>query len=295
MSLVESGTRALGSHGVRLATEHFGSEGRAAILLVMGATASMLGWPERLIEELAERGFFVVRYDHRDTGLSTTYPAGAPDYVVEDMVDDLAAVLDGYALGRAHIVGMSLGGLICQAFALMQPDRVQSLTLIASEPLGWDGDPLPHIAPEFLEHFAELSDLDWSDKVSVREFLLEIERLCAGSGHPFDVEGAKSRVHAVLARSPHLASAFNHGMVQLRDDWSGRFRDIAHPTLIIHGEDDPILPPENGKALASGIRGARLLLLPGVGHELPSQVLVQIADAIAELVRARSSTGSFAS
>jgi pimeloyl-ACP methyl ester carboxylesterase len=241
----------------------------------------MLGWPDEMCDALAARGFFVVRYDNRDTGLSTTYPPGAPSYGVEDMAADLVGVLNAYAIGRAHIVGMSLGGFIAQVAALSIPDRVASLTLIGSEPLGWDGAPLPHIAPAFLEHFSGLASLDWSDEDAVRAFLLEVERLCAGSGHPFDESAAQRRVEAVMSRSPSLASAFNHGLVQLRGDWTGRFREISQPVLVIHGEEDPILPLPNGQALASGIPGARLVALSGLGHELPPETLPTIVDEIA--------------
>ena len=145
---------------VSIATQAYGRSTDPAILLNMGATASMLGWPDEMCDALAARGFFVVRYDNRDTGLSTTYPPGAPSYGVEDMAADLVGVLDAYGVSRAHIVGMSLGGFIAQVAALSTPDRVASRTLIGSEPLGWDGEPLPHIAPAFMEHFSALAALD---------------------------------------------------------------------------------------------------------------------------------------
>lgn len=265
---------------VTLATQSFGTASNPAVVLVMGATASMLGWPDELCLGLAEQGQFVVRYDHRDTGRSTTYPPGAPPYAVEDLVADLLAVMDAYGIEHAHLVGMSLGGLMAQIAALTTPDRVTGLTLIGSEPLGWDGEMLPHIAPVFLEHFATLANLDWSNPQSVRGFLMNAQRLCAGSGEPFDAERANARVDAVMSHSPNLASAHNHGLVQLRDDWTGRYRQITKPTLVIHGEDDPILPLENGEALASAIPGARLLVLPGVGHELPVRVLHTLIEEI---------------
>jgi pimeloyl-ACP methyl ester carboxylesterase len=180
---------------------------------------------------------------------------------------------------------MSLGGLIGQVVALSHPDRVATLTLIGSEPLGWDGEPLPHIAPAFMDHFARLEGLDWSDADAVRAFLLGVERLCAGSGHPFDVERAGRYVEAVMARSPRLARAFNHGLVRLRDDRAGRFRAIARPVLVIHGEEDPILPLPNGEALAAGIAGARLVVLPGTGHELPPEAIPTITSEIVGLAR----------
>lgn len=281
MSILE---RNVVAGGVALATQSFGTASGPAIVLVMGATASMLGWPEELCLDLASRGFFVVRYDNRDTGLSTTYPPGQAHYAVEDMAVDLVAVMDAYGIHGAHLVGMSLGGLIAQVAALCVPDRVKTLTLIGSEPLGWDGEMLPHIAAEFLEHFATLASLDWSNPRRVRDFLLEAEKLCAGSGHSFDAVRAGARVEAVMRRSPRLASAFNHGLVQLRDDWIGRFRQITQPTLVIHGDEDPVLPLPNGEALRAGIPGARLRVLYGVGHELPVKAIPAVVGEITALL-----------
>ena len=278
------GTRSIDAGGATIATQGFGTPTDPAVVLNMGATASMLGWPDEMCHALAGQDLFVVRYDNRDAGLSTTYPPGAPPYAVEDMAADLVAVLDASGIGRAHVVGMSLGGLIGQVAALSTPGRVATLTLIGSEPLGWDGGPLPHIAPAFMDHFATLEGLDWSDADAVRAFLLEVERLCAGSGQPFDLARARAYVEAVMARSPNLPSAFNHGLVQLRSDWTGRFRAIAQPVLVIHGEEDPVLPLPNGEALAVGIPGARLMVLPGVGHELPSEVIPAIVGGVAGLV-----------
>lgn len=151
--------RMIDSRGVRLATESFGTRSPtrpgapapAAIVLVMGATASRLGWPDALCAGLAAAGRFVVRYDHRDAGASTTRPPGETDYTIEDLADDLVAVLDAYDLPSAHLVGMSLGGTLSQMVALDHPARVRSLTLIASEPLGWDGPPLPGLSPAILD------------------------------------------------------------------------------------------------------------------------------------------------
>lgn len=122
--------------GVRIVTEALGRPGDPPILLVMGATASMLGWPDAFCAALAAERLRVIRFDHRDTGRSTTVPPGAATYAVEDMAGDLVAILDAYGLPQAHLVGMSLGGYLSQMLAVTHPDRVASLTLIASEPLG---------------------------------------------------------------------------------------------------------------------------------------------------------------
>ena len=274
-------TKTVQAGGIRIATEAFGRPGDPAIVLIMGATASMLGWPDGLCAALAGRGFHVIRFDHRDTGGSTTLPPGAAEYDVEDMADDVIAVMGGYRIDAAHLVGMSLGGFIAQMLALSHADRVLSLTLIASEPLGWDGDPLPHIAPAFMDHFGGMDALDWSDASAVSDFLLGIDRLSAGTGHPFDAEDQRARIARVLDRTDSIASMFNHASRDTRGDWDGAFRRISQPALIIHGSDDRILPPANGQALAAGIGGATLDILPGVGHELPARVHGRITGLIA--------------
>ena len=269
---------------ILLATESFGTAGNPALVMVMGATASMMGWPEALCRALAAKGLFVVRFDHRDTGQSTTVPPGEASYSVEDMAGDVLTVLKGYGLERAHLAGMSLGGYIAQMVALQEPERVASLTLIASEPLGWDGPALPHISEAFLGHFAALGSLDWSHRDAAADFLVESERLCAGSGAPFDGAAAKAVALRVLERTDSPASMFNHGSVTTREDWTGRFREIACPVLVIHGDEDPILPVENGQAIADGSPGAQIEVLTGVGHELPLRWLDWLADRIARHV-----------
>ena len=269
------------TRGVRIATQAFGSPRDPALVLVMGATASMLGWPESFCEALAARGFHVIRFDHRDTGQSTTVPAGTADYAVEDMAADVIGIMDGYNLDRAHLMGMSLGGYIAQIVALTHPDRILSLTLYASEPLGWDGPALPHLSPEFLGHFGTLASLDWSDTSKVTDFLLTSERLSAGASRPFDDSAMRSRIGQVLARTSSPASMFNHATRDTREDWTGRFREITVPVLILHGTDDPILPVENGEALAAGITGSKVVILDGVGHELPLPRVETIADHVA--------------
>jgi pimeloyl-ACP methyl ester carboxylesterase len=274
MKLVEHGE-------VSLATQAFGTPGDPALLMIMGATASMLGWPDALCGALSGQGLFVIRFDHRDTGESTTLAPGQVSYAVEDMAADAMAILDGYGITEAHVLGMSLGGYIGQMIALGQPERVRSLTLIAAEPLGWDGAPLPHISPAFLAHFEGLQTLDWSNLAAVTDFLVTSERLSAGSAYPFKESAVQARVSQVLERTQSPASMFNHAMISVRQDWTGRFRAISVPVLVIHGEDDPILPVENGRALAEGIEGAEFVGLPGVGHELPDAVIQGIVQKIA--------------
>lgn len=267
--------------GGKIATEQFGSRQDPALILIMGATASMLGWPDALCTALARKGLFVIRFDHRDTGMSTAAPPGQPDYAVEDMADDVVAIMDAYRLTEASLMGMSLGGYIAQMLALRCPDRVKALVLMSAEPLGWDGPALPHIAESFLAHFGKLSALDWTDEEAVAEFLMGIERLSAGGGQQFDEEEKRARIGLILRRASSPASMFNHASLSVRDDWSGRFRDIACPVLVIHGTDDPVLPVENGRAISVGIAGSSFLPLEGVGHEIPEFSVPIITESVA--------------
>jgi pimeloyl-ACP methyl ester carboxylesterase len=273
--------RLFDNNNISLATETFGDPDNPSILLIMGATASMLGWPDEFCATLAKRGHHVIRFDHRDTGRSFTVPLGEATYSVEDLAEDTLSVLDAHGVEKADIVGMSLGGYIGQMLAVTCPERVASLTLISSEPLGRDGADLPHISQAFLDHFERLGTLDWSNQKAVVNFLVESERLCSGSRIPFDVGRARANVEKVVSRTDCLPSMFNHGAVGTRDDWTGRFREISVPVLVIHGSEDPILPVENGRALAEGIRGASIHVLDHIGHELPLPILPDLAERIA--------------
>jgi pimeloyl-ACP methyl ester carboxylesterase len=264
---------------IRIAAETFGHPDDVPVVLVMGATASMLWWPTQLCESIARAGFRVIRYDHRDTGRSTTGAPGDVDYSVEDLTSDLIGVLDALDVGAAHLVGMSLGGYISQIAAVSVPDRVRSLTLLGSEPLG-STDELPGIDDKFMAHFGTMGDLDWSDDDAVEEFLVEIGRLSAGTPDRFDEAGTRDRVRAEISRAVDIASAFNHAMATTTTDWTGAADRITKPTLVIHGTNDPILPLPNGQAIADHIATAQLHVLDGVGHELNPLDLTTICDTI---------------
>jgi pimeloyl-ACP methyl ester carboxylesterase len=268
------------THGeIHLATEVRGEATNGTILLAMGATASMLWWPEALVAGLAAGGYQVIRFDHRDTGKSTTNAPGDVRYDVADLADDLVAILDDYHVPAAHVVGMSLGGLVSQFVALKHPERVATLTLIASEPLGtpYEGE---GIAPGFMEHFATMGDLDWTDQDAVARFMLRIAELSAGPAHPFDPEAAMARIRAEQARTQSLQSAFNHSMIAGELDPGLTAAAITQPLLLIHGSDDPIISVAAARKTAQIVPAAELLVLEGVGHELPAEEIPRIVDAI---------------
>jgi pimeloyl-ACP methyl ester carboxylesterase len=272
----------IGTEGLSLFTESFGKSEHPAVLLIMGAMASGVWWPDGFCERLAARGLFVIRYDHRDTGQSTSYGRGLPPYTVEDLADDAIRVLDGYHLKRAHLAGMSLGGYLAQLIALKHGDRVLTLTLIASERLAKADPNIPGIDPKVLQYHARAAELDWSDRHAVIEYQVGAWRLLSGSAHPFDEEAIRSMAATDLDRTPDPLTAFNHAKLQDAEEWSGRLGEIHTPALVIHGTEDIVLPYAHGLALASQLPNARLVTLPGSGHELHREDWPVIVDAMAK-------------
>lgn len=272
-------TRTVGRGDLGFATEAFGEESDPAILLIMGATASMLWWPDELCEALATTGRHVIRYDNRDTGRTTTQPPGSPLYSIDDMADDAMAILDGYAIERAHLVGMSLGGMIAQLVALKQPQRVLSLTLISSSAFDEDDPDLPPMDPALLAHFGTLGELDWSDREAVVGFHVETWRISAGAGADFDEARARNLAEREYDRALNPQSAMNHAMLGGGEAWRGRLVEIAAPALVIHGRTDPVLSFEHGRRLASALPSARLVALDA-GHELNPKDWARIVEEI---------------
>ncbi|MBZ9967357.1 alpha/beta fold hydrolase [Mesorhizobium sp. BR1-1-2] len=194
-------------------SEAFGDPADPALLLIMGAMASMLWWPEALCRKLAGAGLFVLRYDNRDTGRSTKYPPGEPPYTFDDMADDAIGVLDSHGLDKAHIAGMSMGGMIAQLVALKHPSRVASLTVISSSPLGVDTSNLPQTSDAYIEHSAEGAHIDWSDRRQVIDFMIKDTRAIASTAHPFD----EGRMRAFIDRLRPEGRTDPFGVEQARD------------------------------------------------------------------------------
>ena len=157
--------------GLLIATEAFGDPAHAPVLLIMGGGASMLWWPEEFCARLAGRGRYVIRFDQRDTGRSTKVVAGDPPYTLDDLVADAVRVLDAYAIPAAHLVGMSLGGIIGQLVALHHSTRVRSLTAMSSSPFGVDTSRLPPSSEAYRGHLATAENVDWSDREQVIDVL----------------------------------------------------------------------------------------------------------------------------
>lgn len=272
--------------GVKLFTQATGQPKRGTILLAMGATASMVWWPDSMVARLAEGGYQVIQFDHRDTGQSTTNPPGDVRYDIFDVASDLIAILDAYEVKTANLVGMSLGGYVSQIAALRYPERVRSLTLIASEPLGvaYEGE---GISDEVMRHFASMAELDWSDHQAVMRFMLKIAELSSGSAASFDRDVALRRIEREMQRTSSMQSAFNHSMISGELGPHLNAARLELPVLIVHGSEDPIISVSAARASAVTIEGAQLLLLDDRGHELLDADVPRITEAILSLAARR--------
>src|SRR5918996_727943 len=178
--------RDIETNGVSLHCETVGEPTDPPVLLIMGAMSSAVWWPEELCRQLADRGRYVIRYDHRDTGGSTSYAPGEGNYSVEDLADDAVGVLDGYGIEECHLVGMSLGGYLSQLIALKHSSRVLTLALIGSERLAMTDPNLPSMDPSVIDYHASAAELDWSDRDSVVAHQVGAWRTNSGSAHAFD-------------------------------------------------------------------------------------------------------------
>ncbi|GLH99839.1 alpha/beta fold hydrolase [Phytohabitans aurantiacus] len=273
--------RLIQTNGVTLATESFGDPANPAILLIMGGGASMDWWEDEFCERLATAGRFVIRYDHRDTGQSTTYEPGAPGYSANDLVADAVGLLDAYGLATAHIVGMSMGGRIALKLALDHPGRVASLALISTSP--GEGDDLPSMTPELQAAFSgEMAEPDWSDRASVIDYLVADARRFAAASRPFEEDAMRDLVSRAYDRTTNMASAMNHFTAADSGHPREQLAKVSAPTLVLHGTEDPLFPYEHGRALAKEIPGARLVALERTGHEIPK---VAWDVAIPEILR----------
>ncbi|MBB6473652.1 alpha/beta fold hydrolase [Sphaerisporangium rubeum] len=276
-----TGEKILRINGVDLCVETFGEAGDPAVLLVAGASSSMDWWEPEFCARLAAGGRFVIRYDHRDTGRSVTYPAGKPGYSGDDLVEDAVGVLDALGVARAHVVGISMGGGIGQVMGLDHGERVASLTLMSTSPGPGDAD-LPGVTEAMRAAFGEAAaEPDWTDREAVVEYVVNGCRPYAAASRPFDEDGVREIVTRVVERSVNIEAAMkNHYLIDGGEGTRARLSQIAAPTLVLHGVEDPLFPPAHGRALAGEIPDARLLPLEGVGHESPRAAWDVVIPAI---------------
>ena len=275
---------------LELCYEEFGDPSDPALLLVMGLAMQMLGWHEDLCEELAGRGFHVIRYDNRDVGRSTSMPGRPPTtwelirrdkraatYALADMAADGVGLLDHLDIARAHVVGASMGGMIAQTLAARHADRVRSLASIMSNTGSlWSGQP----------RLATMSMLLSAVPTEREAYIARVEKVFTMIGSPgFPPDAAELRERAALAYERGVnpaGSGRQLAAIIASGDRSPGLRTIAAPTLVIHGAADRLVAPSGGRATARAIPGARLMTIEGMGHDLPRAVWPRIVEAIAE-------------
>jgi pimeloyl-ACP methyl ester carboxylesterase len=257
-------------NGVDLCVDATGGAADPAVLLIGGMGASMDWWEEEFCQRLAAGGRFVIRYDHRDTGQSVSYPAGAPGYTGADLAADAVGVLDAFGRRSAHLAGVSMGGALAQQVALAHPDRVDSLVLISTSPAVPCGSELPPMSDELRAYYTtEVPHPDWTERAAVIDYLVDYERRLEGAEY-FDEAHVRALVARIADRTTDMAaSMMNHALIEEGELARGRLDEITAPTLVIHGTADPLFPYGHGEALAREIPHAELLPLEGVGHQVP--------------------------
>ncbi|MBV8998297.1 MAG: alpha/beta hydrolase [Solirubrobacterales bacterium] len=280
--------------GITLCYERFGSEADPPMLLIMGLGTQMIGWPDEFCRHLAERGFHVLRFDNRDIGLSTRVQGRPPTprelltrkidpvlYTLRDMAGDAAGLLRELGLVPAHVVGASMGGMIAQTLAAEHPEAVRSLVSIMSNTGNRvKGQPafgvyryLLHRAPDEREAYIE--------------YTTRMFEAIGSRGLPFDRERVRDMVARSYDRGHDPAGPGRQlGAIIASGNRTAQLRTIRTPTLVIHGSKDRLVARSGGVDTARTIPGARLMIVRGMGHDLPEAAWPQLEDAIAGHARA---------
>ena len=288
------------ANGITIEYDTFGDRTNPAVLLIYGFAGQMILWPEAFCEALSGRGYYVIRYDHRDVGLSTKFDeAGVPDipkalaakmrgdriedppYTLDDMALDAAGLLDALDIKNAHVCGISMGGMIGQIMAIRCPEKLRSLTSIMST----TGDPdLPPGEPEAL---AALSTRPPENREEYIENSLHVQRTFAGNGIKPDDALVRRQAERCFDRCYYPQGAARHFMAILAaENRRKALGEVKTPTLVIHGGSDPLIPCEHGVATAQAISGAQLTILKEMGHGIAyPELWPRIIDAVVEHIR----------
>lgn len=288
------------ANGITIEYEDHGDPADPPVLLVMGLGAQLTLWPIEFVEALAARGFRVIRYDNRDIGLSHKFEgAKAPGmvklmllsrigltarvpYSLADMAADGVGLLDALGIDQAHVVGASMGGMIAQHIAFTWPERVLSLTSIMSTT---GNRKLPAGKREAIEVLTRRPQS--TDEAVLVEHGIKVAHAIGSPGYKSDPERLRERTRANIRRSFYPAGLPRQLAAIIADgDRRERLKDVTAPTLVIHGEDDPLVPLPGGHDTAESIPRAQLKTFPGMGHDLPLALVDEIADAVAEHAKA---------
>jgi len=278
--------------GIELCCETFGDRSDPPLVLVMGLGMQMVHWPLPLIAQLVERGLYVIRFDNRDRGRSThvairpptparllTRRFGADQYTLEDMALDMVGLLDALELESVHLVGVSMGGMIAQTVAATRPKRVRSLTSIMSTTGSRRaGQPRPHLYPQLLKPAPR-------GREAYVAHMLALLTAIGAPGDALDTPEGRTLVGESYDRDPDPGgTARQLAAILASGNRTRRLEAIMAPTLVIHGEQDPLVAASGGRATAKAIPGARLMLVPDMGHGLPERLWPQVLDAVVEHV-----------
>ncbi|WP_185211973.1 alpha/beta fold hydrolase [Sphingobacterium mizutaii] len=269
---------------ISLFTQSFGNKRNPAVVLIAGATVSMLFWDSEFCQKLADKGVFVIRYDFRDTGQSTSVPEGEASYDIVDFAEDLVAIIAAYEIPAAHLVGISLGGMIAQIVAIKHPERVKSLCLFSTMPWGDSDIPVPEMDPRILEFHAKAAEIDWENEDKVIHYLLEGSHLMSGK-KPLNVLRAENYLRESYRRAKNFRSQFNHASIAGGMEYYNQLENINVPVLVIHGTEDIICHFQNAISLMQKIKGQNLVVLEGTGHELHEEDWNLIINSINNLVK----------
>ena len=282
------------ANGIKIEYETFGESGSPALLLIIGLAGQLIAWDEKLCQQLAQQGHYVIRFDNRDAGLSSKMEkAGVPDimqtiealmkgetidlpYTIEDMAADAIGLLDALGIEKAHICGMSMGGMIAQTIALNYPTRILSLISIYSR----TGDPEePQPKPEAMEFLLTPAP---AEREAYIEFGVKLFNAISGPEFAYDNEWLQKHLAKAYDRSycPQ-GTARQLVAVLAQKNRKPALKSLQTPTLVIHGADDPLVPVGCGRNTAAAIPGAKLMIVDGMGHDLPhGGAWPQIIDAI---------------
>ncbi len=283
------------ANGISITYEDKGPRDAPVILLVMGLGGQLTLWPDEFVDALVAHGFRTIRYDNRDVGLSTRFDAaGVPNikwmfvkalvglkprsaYSLTDMAADGIALLDELGVERAHIVGASMGGMIAQHIAARYPQRVLSLTSVMSTT---GNRRLPSGSKEAMRVLSNRPSS--GDKEDMVAYSVRAARVIGSPAYPAEEERLQRRVRSDYERGWYPQGVARQMAAIVADgDRRMMLKNISAPTLVIHGEADPLVPVEGGRDTAANIPGAELLLIPGMGHDLPLALVDTLADAIA--------------
>lgn len=266
------------------------------LLLIGGLGSQLVSWDDAFCAVLAARGYRVIRFDNRDSGLSTIFEArGVPDllglllgngrapYLLEDMAVDVLGLLDHLRVARAHVIGLSLGGMIAQLLALRHPDRVASVVAALSGPAG---RPSAMPAPEVVQALLRTPGGTFEDRVSDA---VELRRALAGGGSGFDEVEAGRRAALQIERAHHPTGTMRQAAAVLASpNMLTSLHSLTVPAMVVHGELDPLVPYASAEAAARAMPNAVFVGVPGLGHDLPAVVAAQLIDRITEFHSSRA-------